>query len=330
MSYEDFISKLNPKVAQALKTASETKVEKLETASYGLTRALGGGFVKGRVALVYGANSSGKTALMLQSIGRWQKQGLVCAFFDAERSYDPAWAARLGVNNDELILDGSRSSGRIEEQMRPLLESEIDVIVLDSISDIMPEVFVGKDGVNQQEDRKQIGSQAKAITALLNGIHYLNKNTAVILLSQTTTKITPTHIEQVPHGGQKIGFASTQIVRLNSSPSPSKQINGKIRVGDHLLDEPVAREVDFSVRKNKVGRPFGSGQYRFDYAGDVVGIDELGEIIDAAISYDVVAQSGAWFKFGGEKYHGKQGLVDAIRGTSIVDEIKAKIAEIEE
>lgn len=329
MSYSDFLSRLDPKVASALKTASETEIEKFETASFGLTRALGGGFARGRVSLVYGTTSSGKSSLMMQSIGNWQKDGLVCAYVDAEGTYDKGWAERLGVNNDELILLGSKSSGKIENDIRPLLQAGIDILVIDSISDILPEIFIDKKGeMNDQTDRKQMGSQAKAITALLNGIHYLNKRTAVILLSQTTTYI-GNYVEQIPHGGEKTKFASSQIVYLKSSPSINQQITGDIVVGDAIINVPIGREVDFVIKKNKLGRPFGTGTYVFKYAGEQVGIDPADEIVSAALSLGLMTKSGAWLYYGDTKWQGQANAADGIRGTEMYDELKAAIEEME-
>jgi recombination protein RecA len=312
MKYEDYLATLHPKVAAAVKTAQETEVVKLPLASYGLTQALGGGIAKGRVTLIYGSTSSGKSAIVQESIGRlWQPAGLVCAYVDTEGTWDKNWTSRLGVNNEELILIGARSSGRIEKEIRPHLKNKIDVIVIDSISDILPEVFVDKSGeMNEQEDRKQIGSQAKAITALINGIHYLNEDTAIVLISQTTTFMGQSYVEQVPHGGQKTQFASSQIVRLTSSASPNSQIKGKEYVGDFVFEVPVGREVEYLVKKNKLGKPFGSGKYNFFYSGHKVGIDSLGEIIDEAISFDIIKQSGAWFSYGEEKWQGKPRVVE--------------------
>jgi recombination protein RecA len=312
MKYEDYLATLHPKVAAAVKTAQETEVVKLPLASYGLTQALGGGIAKGRVTLIYGSTSSGKSAIVQESIGRlWQPAGLVCAYVDTEGTWDKNWTSRLGVNNEELILIGARSSGRIEKEIRPHLKNKIDVIVIDSISDILPEVFVDKSGeMNEQEDRKQIGSQAKAITALINGMHYLNEDTAIVLISQTTTFMGQSYVEQVPHGGQKTQFASSQIVRLTSSASPNSQIKGKEYVGDFVFEVPVGREVEYLVKKNKLGKPFGSGKYNFFYSGRKVGIDSIGEIIDEAISFDIIKQSGAWFSYGEEKWQGKPRVVE--------------------
>jgi recombination protein RecA len=311
MGYEDFVASLHPKVAAAIKTAQETEVVKLPLASYGLTQDLGGGIAKGRVCLVYGSTSSGKSALLQQSIGLWQDEGLVCAYVDVEGTWDKKWAARLGVKNEELILIQAKSSGRIEEKIRPLLENEIDVIVIDSISDILPEVFIDKSGeMNQQEDRKQIGSQAKAITALINGIHYLNKSTAIVLISQTTTFMGQSYVEQIPHGGQKTQFASSQIVRLTSSASPNSQIKGKEYIGDFVFEIPVGREVEYLVKKNKLGNPFKAGKWNFFYAGTKVGIDSLGEVIDEAVSFDIIVKGGAWFSYGELKWQGQPKVVE--------------------
>ena len=311
MGYSDFIASLDPKTAKRIKTAMETEVIRLPLASYGLTKALNGGVAKGRIALLYGNTSSGKSLLMMQSIGLWQKQGLVCAYVDAEGTYEKEFAARLGVNNDELILIQARSSGRIEAEIKPLLMGKIDVIVIDSISDILPEIFIGKDGsMNDQEDRKQLGAHAKAVTQLVNGIHYLNEETAVVLLSQTTTEIAQTYVKQVPHGGKKTLFASSQIVKLTSSNTENQQIKGDIYVGDLIFETSIGRKVDALVEKNKLGPQHRKCSYDMYYDGPSVGIDSIGEVVDEAMKYQVIEKSGAWFKYDGNSYQGRDRVVD--------------------
>ena len=312
MGYEDFIANLHPKVAAAIKTAESTKLEKLPLASYGLTRDLNGGIAKGRVCLVYGGTSSGKSLLLQESIGKWQKYyGQVGAYFDVEGTWEKNWAARLGVNNEELILVQTKSSGRIEEEVKPLLQNNIDFIVIDSISDILPEVFVDKHGdLNSQDDRKQIGAQAKAITALINGMHYLNQNTAIILISQTTTFMGQSYVEQVPHGGQKTQFASSQIIRLTSSASPNQQIKGKVFVGDMVFEEPIGREVEYLVKKNKLGKPFLAGKYDMYYDGPKVGIDSLKEVLSEATALEIIKQGGAWYTYDDNRFQGMKNVVE--------------------
>jgi recombination protein RecA len=310
LSYEDFIARLNPKVAANLKTAQETQLVKLPLASYRLTNDLNGGIAKGRITLIYGSTSAGKSLLAQQSIAKWQKEGLVCAYVDVEGTWEKNWASRLGVNNDELILIQAKSSGRIEKEITPLLEAEVDVLVIDSISDILPEVFVDKSGaMNEQTDRKQVGAQAKAITALLNGIHYVNKNTAVIIISQTTTFFGQSYVEQVPHGGKKTEFASSQIIRLTSSASPNQQKKGEVFVGDRVFELPVAREVEYLVKKNKLGAPFRANKYMLFYDGPKIGIDYLAEIVDEAVDFGVIKKGGAWFTYNGTQWQGRDNVV---------------------
>lgn len=331
MGYEEFIAGLDPKTAKRIKTAMETEVVKLPLASYGVTKALNGGIAKGRVSLFYGNTSSGKSLLSMQSIGNWQREGLVCAYVDAEGTYEKNFAGRLGINNDELILIQARSSGKIESEIKPLLENKIDVIVIDSISDILPEVFIGKDGsMNDQENRKQMGAHAKAITQLVNGIHYLNEDTAVMLLSQTTTEIGQMYVKQIPHGGKKVQFASSQIVRLTSSNTDDKQIKGQTFVGDLIFEAPIGRRVDAFVEKNKLGPQHTRCSYDMYYDGKSIGIDVIGETIDEAIKYQVVTKAGAWFKYDGNQHQGRDNLVAFFKqNPEEIERVKKQIHLIE-
>lgn len=311
MSLEEYLSRLDPKTAKRVKTAQEIELTRLPLASIGLTNALGGGIGAGRVTLCYGNTQSGKSVLFEQSIGLWQKQGLVCAWVDAEGTYEKSWGARLGINNDDLILIQSKSSGRIEKEITPHLEAGIDVIVIDSISDILPEVFIGKDG-EMSEDRKQLGAHAKAITNLVNGIHYINEKTAVVLLSQTTTKIEQTYVKQVPHGGQKVLFASSQIIKLSSSNTENAQIKGELVVGGRVLEQPIGRKVEYYVEKNKMGRQSTKGTYDLYYAGDFVGIDTVGETLDLAETFGIVEKKGAWYNYDGQQFQGRSKFIGAL------------------
>lgn len=327
MGYQDFIARLDPKTAKRIKTAQETEVVRLPLASYGLTKALGGGIAKGRLTTIFGNQSAGKSMLMMQSVAKWQKEGLVCAWVDAEGVWDKEWAARLGINNDELILIQSKHSGRIEKELVPYLMNGIDVVIIDSISDIMPAVFVDKDGVvNDQDDRKQIGAHAKAIKALISGLQYVLEDTALVFLSQTTTAFHTWGVEQVPHGGQKVLFASSQIVRLSSSAADAKQIKGDFYVGDLVMEQPIGRQVKAEVKKNKLGRQGATCEYDIYYAGETVGIDFTGEVVKEAIKYDVLAKGGAWFKWNGQQWQGETKVTNHFKEHG--DDLDRLISEI--
>lgn len=333
MGYQDFLAGLDPKTAKRIKTAQETEVVVLKTASHGLNKILNGGIAKGRVFLLYGNQSSGKSLVMQESVAKWQKEGLVCAWVDTEAAWDKRWAERLGVNNDELILIQSKSSGRIEKELAPLMMNGIDVIVIDSISDIMPEVFVNKDGVlNDQEDRKQMGAHAKAITALVNGLLYLNENneTAIVLLSQTTTFIGQTYVQQVPHGGKKVLFAASQIVRLTSSNTDAKQIKGNVYAGDIVMTKPIGRTVEAFCEKNKLGPQHRTAEYDIYYDGDEIGVDYVGEVVKEAVQYQVIEKGGAWFNWGDNKWQGESKVTQHFKDNpQQLDELLAEIHAVE-
>lgn len=328
---EDFLAKLNPKIAKAVRRASEVKTELLPTASYGLNKALGGGIGRGRIALVYGNTSSGKSALMMQSAGEWQRQGLVVAYVDVEKTWDNAWAKRLGVNTDEIILVQKTSISKVYNEIRPLLEAEIDVIIIDSISMALPDAFIGDDGqAKDLEQHKQIGAKAKALTALVNGIHYSNENTAVVLISQTTTDLSGMHPKQIPDGGKKVMFASSQIIKLTSSSTEKNQIKGKIKVGDKILETPIGREVAVYVEKNKMAAQGGTAEYNFYYKGANVGVDRASEIVNEAVKFGVIKQGGAWFTHGESKWQGKPAVLDHIKeNPEFLDQLILDIEAVE-
>lgn len=328
MDFNKFLGSLDPKTAKALRTAQETKVEKLPLASTRLTEALDGGIGKGRITLLYGNTSSGKTALMLQSIAMWQQMGQICAFVDAEATYDKEWAARLGVNNDELILIQKRSFGRITDTLTPLLVAQIDAVVIDSISMALPDAFTTKDGgVADFDNMKQLGAHAKACSTMCNSIHYSNENTAVVLISQTTTEIGQTYTKQVPHGGKKTGFASSQIIKLTSSGTDANQIKSDFQVGNMIVTKPIGRPVDAVVEKNKLGPQSRTCSYDFYYDGDHVGIDSIGEIVDDCVRYGVMRKSVAWFYFGEDKWQGRENVINIARNdTEFLNTLKKHLA----
>ena len=330
--FEDFISKLAPAQKRELQFASDAKVELLPLASRTLTKALGGGIRRGTVTTIYGNPSAGKSMLAMQSIAMWQKQGLVCGYIDVEQTFDPIFAQKLGVDTDKLILSGSKSGARVTNTATMWLENNIDALVIDSVSDILPEVFVDKDGtVKDAEDTKQIGAHAKAITGMINSLHYANNNSAIILLSQTTTKIENTYVQQIPHGGKKIEFASAQMIQLTSSATDAKQIKGLHREGDILVERPIGRHVDALVKKNKVGPQSGTASYDIYYGGENIGIDSIGELFDLAVEALVITKGGAWYNYGDLKWQGRPSALDAIRNDEdLQKELEQAIAGQEE
>ena len=323
---DNFLASLDPKVAKSIKRASEVETVRHPLASRQLTYALGGGIGSGRITTIYGNQSAGKSLLTLQSIGMWQKQGLVCGFVDVEGTYDKDFSARLGVNNDELLLTGSKSSGRIINEVCPWLEAGIDILALDSISDIMPEVFVDKDGtIKDAENLKQIGAQAKAITGMINAFQFANKHAAIVLLSQTTTKMETWGAMQVPHGGQKTLFASSQMIRLSSSNTEANAKTGLIDVPGGMKSKVrTGRPVDATVEKNKLGPQSRVAKYNIYYQGSHLGVDRDQELISMCGEFGLVSKAGAgWYTLpDGTKIQGDDAFVEILNADA---DLKAEL-----
>lgn len=309
-----FLEKLDKKTRDRFKTAAQVEKELLPTSSLVVDYTTSGGFPRGAITTVYGNNSSGKTAMVLASIGIMQQMGYVCAFVDAEGTYDKAWGARLGVDNDSLILIRKKSFGAITDEVIPLLKAEIDFLAIDSISAALPEVFLDDDGeLKAFEKQKQIGAHARSCTMMINALHYANERTAIVLISQTTTDLSGMHPVQVPHGGRKVGFASSIMLRLTSSPQENQQIKGQVFIGDKIHELPIGREVKVEVTKNKIGPHARTGRYNFYYAGDHVGIDNVDELVTLGKLFGVVRASGAWVYFGDGQWNGQTKFVTALK-----------------
>ncbi len=328
---DDFLATLSPKIAKQIKKASTAKTEFLPTASIGLNRALGGGFGVGRIALLYGNTSSGKSLLATQTIGQLQKKGKVCAYADVEGTYDKRFAAELGVDNEELILISKRSFGAITEEVVPLIRGGLDFLVIDSISLALPEVFVDENGeIKAFENLKQIGAHAKSCTIMVNALHYVNEKTAIVLISQTTTEIGQTYTKQVPHGGKKVGFAASQIIKLTAPTVDKDQIKGSVYIGSNVVEQPVGRKVQALVEKNKIGEQSRVAAYDIYYAKtsskDKIGIDYYGELVEEAIAFGVVRKSGAWVYFGDEQFNGKPKLIKEVKANDqLFKDIKSEL-----
>lgn len=323
----DILAKLDKKTQSRLRRGSEIELTRFETASTGLNRALGGGFGHGRQSLVYGSKSAGKSSVLLESIGMGQKKGLSCAWIDAEGSYDKEWAERLGVNTDELIVSRDKSIHDMISTGSDLLVNGIDVLVVDSISALIPSTYFEKndelgDGLDKT---KQIGAHSKELGIAFNKFNYLNENTALIFISQQRNKFNSFGGASLkPQGGESIMFFSSTVVKLWASASDGEQKKKDFVLGDSIIQQPVGREVTYTVEFNKIGPPSSTGKYDFYYRGDHVGIDRYGEVADLSLDAGFVTKSGAWFKFeidGQEfKLQGRDSFVNAIKENEAVRE----------
>jgi len=310
LSLEDFLANANidKKTRARFKKASEVERLVLPTASIGLNLRLGGGIPRGSQTLIYGNTSSGKSLLTMQTIGKLQKMGLTCAYVDAEGTFEPSFAARLGVDNEELLYVKEKSIGAITDAVVPLMESDIDFVAIDSISMALAENFVEDDGdVKTFENMKQMASHAKSLSIMVNALSYANKSTALVLISQMTTKFLQNGIQNIPHGGQKVPFASSQIIKLMSAGSEKEQIKGDDYFGDQIIQSPVARKVNAYVEKNKLGPQSKNWEYILYYSGKdhPLGVDNALELISLGTETGIVDKAGSWYTYDGIRAQGQ-------------------------
>lgn len=316
---EEALAQLDPKLRKRLGPAVGIKTEMQPTPSPGLNRALGGGFPYGRQVLLWGSKSSAKSSLCLQMIGMAQKEGKLCAWIDAEMSYDEDWAKRLGVDTSQLIYSEARSINDMVDVGVALLNAGVDIIVIDSISSLLPAVYFEKDSdeLKPLDQTKQIGAESKDLKHAWLMLNYANnreKPALIIAISQARNNIQQTYTQAAPTGGLTTQFMSSTIVKLFSSSSDSQAIKAKIQVGDKLIEQKVGRKVRWEVLNSKTSAPGDSAEYDFYYRGDYIGIDSIGDLVDTAEMLGFVSRTGAWYLLpDGSKVQGRDAFVAKVK-----------------
>ena len=331
ITLDNILAKLDPKTRARVQSAQEVQIEKQKTPSIGLNMALKGGLAFGRQILVWGNKSAGKSSFCLQMIGLAQKEGKTCAWIDAEHSYSAEWAEALGVDSSKLIYSQAKTVNDMVDVATKLMDAGVDIIVVDSISALLPAIYFEKDGneMKDLQDTKQIGAEAKDMTHAVKMLNYANKNTLLVLISQQRNQFGSMHASHIPTGGMAVKFFSSTVIKLWSSEAEANAIKAGIKVGDKIIEQRVGRPVNWIIDYNKVGPPNLSGQYDFYYQGDTVGVDGIGETLDVAEMCGVVEKGGAWYTVDGERFQGRAKAVQYLRDNSEVvsklqEEINAK------
>jgi len=316
---EEALALLDPKLRKKIGPGVGIKTEFQKTPSPGLNKALGGGLPYGRQVLLWGSKSSAKSSLCLQTIGLAQKEGKLCAWIDAEMSYDEGWAQKLGVDTEQLIYSEARSINDMVDVTVALLKAGVDLIVIDSISSLLPAVYFEKDSteLKQLDNTKQIGSESKDLKHAWMMINYANnqeKPSLIIAISQARNNITAMYTQSVPTGGNATQFFSSTIVKLFSSTSDTQAVKAKIKVGDKLIEQKVGRRVRWEVQNSKTSAPGETGEYDFYFKGDLIGIDAIGDLVDTAEMMGYVERTGAWYILpDGSKVQGRDAFVTKVR-----------------
>lgn len=312
---DGILAKLDPKTRQRIQLASEVSSTRQKTPSIGLNLALKGGLGYGRQILIWGNKSAGKSSFCLQMIGLAQKEGKTCAWIDSEASYDAAWAEGLGVDSSSLIYSPAKTINDMVDVATQLMEAGVDIIVVDSISALLPAIYFEKDSdeLKKLEDTKQIGAEAKDMTHAVKMLNYMNKDTLLILISQQRNSFGGMHASHIPTGGMAVKFFSSTVIKLWSSEAEANAIKSGVPVGDKIIEQKVGRPVNWIIDYNKLG-PMGlSGQYDFYFQGNKVGVDSVGEVLDAAEMMGKIQKGGAWYTIGEERFQGRNKALDYLK-----------------
>jgi recombination protein RecA len=261
-------------------------VEVVSTGSLGLDIALGvGGLPRGRIIEIYGPESSGKTTLTLQVIAEAQRVGGTAAFVDAEHALDPAYAGKLGVNIQELLVSQPDTGEQALEITDMLVRSgAVDIVVVDSVAALTP-----KAEIEGEMGDSHMGLQARLMSQALRKLtgNIKRSNTIVIFINQIRMKIGVMFGNpETTTGGNALKFYAS--VRLDI-----RRI-GALKNGE----EVVGNQTRVKVVKNKVAPPFREAEFEIMYGA---GISRNGELIDIGVAQGLVEKSGSWYSYNGER-----------------------------
>ena len=263
--------------------AHAQQVECVPTGSLSLDIALGGGIPRGRVIEIYGPESSGKTTLTLHAIAEVQRAGGTAAFIDAEHALDPAYAKRIGVDVENLLLSQPDNGEQALEIAETLVRSNaVDLVVIDSVAALVPRAEIEGDmGDSHMGLQARLMSQAlRKLTAVIS-----RSKTTVIFINQIRMKIGVMFGNpETTTGGNALKFYAS--VRMDI-----RRI-GQIKQGDAV----IGNRTRVKVVKNKIAPPFREAEFDIMYNQ---GISRSGDILDLAVTNNIVEKAGAWFAYGG-------------------------------
>ncbi len=267
----------------SLTSAGISRIRGISTGSLSLDIALGGqGLPCGRIIEIYGPESSGKTTIALHAIAQAQKHGGIAAFIDAEHAFDPAWAKKLGVQLDTLLVSQPSSGEEAMQICEMLIKSNsVDIIVIDSVAALVP-----KQELEGEIGQSHVGLQARLMS------QSMRKLTGAISKSKTCTVFINQIREKI---GVMFGSPETtpggRALKFYSSCRIDVRRIGALKDGEDV----VGQRVKCKIVKNKVAPPFRIAEFDMMHQN---GISYEGDLLDLGVAHKIIAKSGAWFKYG--------------------------------
>ena len=294
--------------------AAQVAVETIPTGSLSLDLALGlGGVPKGRVVEVYGPESSGKTTVALHMIAEVQKRGGIAGFIDAEHALDPAYAKNIGVDIDELYISQPDSGDQALEIAETMVRSgAMDIIVVDSVAALVPRQEIEGDmGDSHVGLQSRLMSQAlRKLTPVIS-----KSNCVVIFINQLREKVGVMFGNpETTTGGRALKFYASirmDVRRIETLKQSGEMVGNRTRV---------------KIVKNKIAPPFKEAEFDIMFGK---GISKEGDILDLAVSIDLVNKSGAWFAYNGNKIgQGRENAKSYLaEHPEVMEELEKKIRE---
>ena len=293
--------------------AKRVDVELLPSGSLSLDIALGGGYPKGRIIEIYGPESSGKTTLTLHAIAEIQKQGGTAAFIDAEHALDPAYAKKLGVDIDNLLVSQPDNGEQALEICETLVRSNaVDLIVVDSVAALTPQAEIdGEMGDSHMGLQARLMSQAlRKLTGIIN-----KSKATVIFINQIRMKI------GVMFGNPETTTGGNALKFYASVRADIRRI-GQIKDGESI----IGNRTKVKIVKNKIAPPFRIAEFDIMYNE---GISKTGDVLDLAVLHGIVGKSGAWFDYADAKIgQGREATKKYLKeNPEVLAEIDAKVRE---
>ncbi|TLP96065.1 recombinase RecA [Nesterenkonia salmonea] len=291
-----------------------TPIETIPTSSIAMDAALGiGGFPRGRVVEIYGPESSGKTTVALHAVANAQKAGGIAAFIDAEHALDPAYAERLGVNTDELLVSQPDTGEQALEIMDMLISSgSLDIVVIDSVAALVPRAEI-----EGEMGDSHVGLQARLMSQALRKItgRLAQTKTTAVFINQLREKVgvffgSP----ETTSGGKALKFYASIRVDVRRIETLKEGVNA------------VGNRTRAKIVKNKMAPPFKQAEFDILYGE---GISREGGLIDVGVENGLVKKSGSWFTYDGDQLgQGKEKARTFLKDNpDLADEIELRIKQ---